>query len=145
MVNDVVYWYRNGVLTDGSNEIALAADTDRVYAVSNGTRAAILYADVNDDFSTTIYASINDGGAWGEPVALFHSDRYISALSGNMLEDGTIEIVAGESLVGEDGVQSARVVLYQVEKECNLQMTDLDYDVLSSRERLLQRLQQKMM
>ena len=37
----------------------------------------------------------------------------------------------GKAAVGEDGVQSARVVLYQVEKECNLQMTDLDYDVLS--------------
>ena len=122
-----VYWYKNGQITDGKNNIDINEGSDRYNIISNGNDEVILYTKLNDDNTTTIYASYKDKYGWSAPTEVVKTDGYIPKLSGIINEDGKVEFIANQIEMQENTYGQADLQMYSVDRKCNLSIEKADY------------------
>ena len=131
LIVDSLYWYQNGVLTDGTQIVQLAEDTDRYVTTGNGTDSAVLYQRFNEDDSVTICANIMHDSVWSDAVELVTIDRYLQKFDAVMADDGSITIITNEVELNDNVYQQADLCSYVFGQKCDIAVQQVYLNPLS--------------
>lgn len=131
VIGGLLYWYQDGKLTDGTETVTLAEDTDRYVTAENSTDAAVLYQKTNEDDSVTICANILHDGAWSEEVELVTIEQYLRKFDAVMTDDGSITIITNEVEVTDNVYQQANLCSYVFGQECDIAVQQVYLNPLS--------------
>lgn len=131
LIDDSLYWYQNGVLTDGTQIVQFAEDTDRYVTTGNGTDSAVLYQRFNEDDSVTICANILHDSVWSDVVELVTIDRYLQKFDAVMADDGSITIITNEVELNDNVYQQADLCSYVFGQKCDIAVQQIYLNPLS--------------
>lgn len=135
--NGQLYWYKDGALMRGGNEMVPAASnlrSDRYQVVESSGVKAVLFTQSNGVYSS-LYGIFCDtaSGTWGEPVALTDGSDYIQAFSATPSANGLQVMVNRLAVTGDgstgDPYGEARMDILDLTLGCDLAVKDVYCDM----------------
>lgn len=135
--NGQFYWYKDGALMSGGNEMVSAASnlrSDRYQVVESSGVKAVLFTQSNGVYSS-LYGIFCDttSGTWGEPVALTDGSDYIQAFSTTPSANGLQVMVNRLAVTGDgstgDPYGEARMDILDLTLGCDLAVKDVYCDM----------------
>lgn len=135
--NGQLYWYKDGALMSGGNEMVSAASnlrSDRYQVVESSGVKAVLFTQSNGVYSS-LYGIFCDttSGTWGEPVALTDGSDYIQAFSTTPSANGLQVMVNRLAVTGDgstgDPYGEARMDILDLTLGCDLAVKDVYCDM----------------
>lgn len=135
--NGQFYWYKDGALMSGGNEMVPAASnlrSDRYQVVESSGVKAVLFTQSNGVYSS-LYGIFCDttSGTWGEPVALTDGSDYIQAFSTTPSANGLQVMVNRLAVTGDgstgDPYGEARMDILDLTLGCDLAVKDVYCDM----------------
>lgn len=135
--NGQFYWYKDGALMSGGNEMVPAASnlrSDRYQVVESSGVKAVLFTQSNGVYSS-LYGIFCDttSGTWGEPVALTDGSDYIQAFSATPSANGLQVMVNRLAVTGDgstgDPYGEARMDILDLTLGCDLAVKDVYCDM----------------
>ena len=135
--NGQFYWYKNGTLVCGGNEMVPAASnlrSDRYQVVESSGVKAVLFTQSNGVYSS-LYGIFCDtaSGTWGEPVVLTDGSDYIQAFSATPSANGLQVMVNRLAVTGDgstgDPYGEARMDILDLTLGCDLAVKDVYCDM----------------
>lgn len=135
--NGQFYWYKDGALMSGGNEMVPAASnlrSDRYQVVESSGVKAVLFTQSNGVYSS-LYGIFCDtaSGTWGEPVVLTDGSDYIQAFSATPSANGLQVMVNRLAVTGDgstgDPYGEARMDILDLTLGCDLAVKDVYCDM----------------
>ena len=135
--NGQFYWYKDGALMSGGNEMVPTASnlrSDRYQVVESSGVKAVLFTQSNGVYSS-LYGIFCDttSGTWGEPVALTDGSDYIQAFSATPSANGLQVMVNRLAVTGDgstgDPYGEARMDILDLTLGCDLAVKDVYCDM----------------
>lgn len=135
--NGQFYWYKDGALMSGGNEMVPAASnlrSDRYQVVESSGVKAVLFTQSNGVYSS-LYGIFCDttSGTWGEPVALTDGSDYIQSFSATPSANGLQVVVNRLAVTGDgstgDPYGEARMDILDLTLGCDLAVKDVYCDM----------------
>lgn len=135
--NGQLYWYKDGALMRGGNEMVPAASnlrSDRYQVVESSGVKAVLFTQSNGVYSS-LYGIFCDtaSGTWGEPVVLTDGSDYIQAFSATPSANGLQVMVNRLAVTGDgstgDPYGEARMDILDLTLGCDLAVKDVYCDM----------------
>ena len=128
-----LYFYDGATLSDGNTAISFPSTRTSYLIITNADESitAVLYTVLTDD-SHNIYATINNGDGWGEPICVTDlNGQYITDFSACFAGDQLVTVAALRQ-IGEDGtLGEASLVRSSKPVFTDLAITDASYDALT--------------
>lgn len=135
--NGQFYWYKDGALMSGGNEMVPAASnlrSDRYQVVESSGVKAVLFTQSNGVYSS-LYGIFCDtaSGTWGEPVVLTDGSDSIQAFSATPSANGLQVMVNRLAVTGDgstgDPYGEARMDILDLTLGCDLAVKDVYCDM----------------
>jgi len=126
-------WFREHGLTDGETQIPMNAVTDRYQYLRSGELEALIWVEQDDHQICTLNASFNDGNGWGEPRVLDGGNAFIGSFHGQLLSNGTLQVLVSERDASAEGSPAA-LRLYTAVCGVDLKLDAVNYVTTTLRE-----------
>lgn len=133
IIDEELYWYSDGKLTDGVDVISCLSDDVKYHLISNedGSIKAALYT-VSTGITNNIFATINDGNGWGEPIQITdYEDSYIADFNA-YFENNELVVVMNQRMTDTDsGLGKASIIKCVKRFDGDISVDNLEYEPYS--------------
>ncbi len=126
--DEKLYWYSDGIVTDGEIDVNCILDDTKYKMISDGNGTQVVVYTVQNDLENNVFATINDGNGWGEPIQITDFENSYITDFGASVENGVISVVANCKEVVEDGkLSNSSLKFVQKSLGVDLAVEDADY------------------